>query len=132
MKNLLNIIVICLSATMSANAQVSRSGDMSGQAGESWMTPLQSGINAPRYASPIYEPFSNAVPSEQTEVGSGINGTRKDGRVVLRGKEDNTDPGITDDNSSPIGDGILPLLAAALAFGGVIYLRRRKRMTVER
>ena len=36
------------------------------------------------------------------------------------------DPGFTNDESSPIGDALLPLSLMALAFAGVIYLRRRK------
>ncbi len=45
--------------------------------------------------------------------------------IINRSKEDNTDPGITDDNSSPIGDGVWAMLFCALAFAGVIALRRR-------
>ena len=28
--------------------------------------------------------------------------------------------------NTPVGDGVLPLLALAMAFGGVVYMRRRK------
>lgn len=40
--------------------------------------------------------------------------------------EDPTDPGITDDNSSPIGDAVLPLLLMAVVFCGAIYFRRKR------
>ena len=44
----------------------------------------------------------------------------------IRGsKEQNEDPGITDDPNSPIGDAVLPMLILALAFGSLIYYRRR-------
>lgn len=39
--------------------------------------------------------------------------------------EDNSDPGQLDE-SSPIGDAVLPMLFLSLAFCGVIYLRRRR------
>ncbi|MBQ6791132.1 MAG: hypothetical protein IJP76_06795 [Paludibacteraceae bacterium] len=38
----------------------------------------------------------------------------------------NPDPGITDDNSSPIGDAMLPLLLMAVVFCGAIYFRRKR------
>ena len=72
----------------------------------------------------IYEPFTDAVPSEQSAVGASYSSKSKSG--PRRSKENPTDPGITDDNSSPIGDAVLPLLAFALVFGGVIYFRRKR------
>ena len=39
---------------------------------------------------------------------------------------DNQDPGHTEDESSPIGDAMLPLMLCALAFGGVVAFRRRR------
>ena len=41
----------------------------------------------------------------------------------------NPDAGHTEDESSPIGDAVLPLLFLSLAFCGVIYLRRRKALS---
>ena len=38
----------------------------------------------------------------------------------------NQDPGHTEDESSPIGDAMLPLMPCALAFGGVVAFRRRR------
>ena len=38
---------------------------------------------------------------------------------------DNQDPGYKD-SASPIGDAVLPLTLMALAFAGLMYLRRRK------
>ena len=37
-----------------------------------------------------------------------------------------TTPGKEDEGNLPIGDALLPLMLMAAAFGGVIYLRRRK------
>ena len=38
-----------------------------------------------------------------------------------------TTPDVTDpEKITPVGDAVLPLMLMALAFGGVIYLRRRK------
>ena len=38
----------------------------------------------------------------------------------------NPDPGHTEDESSPIGDAMLPMLLCAAAFCGVIALRRKR------
>lgn len=48
-------------------------------------------------------------------------GSRKAGSLPGKpGKEDG------DDGNTPIGDALLPLLLMSAAFGGVVYLRRRK------
>lgn len=43
-----------------------------------------------------------------------------------RSFDNNPDPGKTNDNSSPIGDAVLPMLLCAAVFCGVIALRRRR------
>lgn len=122
MRNILSIIIICSLVTMSAFAQMTSSRSSFGQSDYDEMTSSRAVMNSPRYSSPIYEPFSNTLPSEQTEMTS--TGVHKGG--PRKSKEDNTDPGITDDESSPIGDTLLPLLALALAFGAVTYFRRKR------
>ena len=124
MKNILNIIIICLVATVSVNAQMATSRYASYDQVDAVVN--QPGVTAtPRYSSPIYEPFSNSVPSDQTEVGSNqSSGGHKGG--VRRSFEGNDDPGYTDDNSSPIGDSVLPLMLCVLAFTGGIALRKRR------
>ena len=121
MKSILNIIIICLVATVSANAQMATSRYAYDQT-DAVVSP-QSVTTTPRYSSPIYEPFSSSVPSDQTEVGAEQSGSHK-GRIrtSLGG---HTDPGEKDP-ASPIGDALLPLLALALAFGAVTYLRRKR------
>ena len=122
MRNILNIIIICCLATVSTFAQMTSSRSSFGQSDYDEMTSSRAVMNSPRYSSPIYEPFSNTLPSEQTEMtSSGVNkgGPRKS-------KEGNTDPGITDDNSSPIGDALFPLLALSLVFGGITLFRKRR------
>ena len=121
MRNILNIIIICLVATMIANAQVATSRYAS--YGQVDAVVNQPGVTAtPRYSSPIYEPFSTTVPSEQTEVGSEQGGSHKG--QIRRGFITPSDPG-EQSNDSPVGDALLPLLALALAFGAVIYFRRK-------
>ena len=78
----------------------------------------------PRYSSPIYEPFSSSVPSDQTEVGAEQSGSHK-GRIrtSLGG---HTDPGEKDP-ASPIGDALLPLIMALAVYCAVrVYRRKRK------
>ena len=120
MRNILNIIIICLVATVSANAQMATSRYAYGQT-DAVVSP-QSVTTTPRYSSPIYEPFTNSVPSDQTEVGAEQSSSHK-GRI-RRGFDTPDDPNQS--NESPIGDALLPLLALALAFGAVTYLRRKR------
>ena len=119
MRNILNIIIICLVATVSANAQMATSRYAYGQT-DAVVSP-QSVTTTPRYSSPIYEPFSNSVPSDQTEVGAEQSSSHKGHirRGLIGGPEDPPGP-------SPIGDAVLPLLALALAFGAVTYFRRKR------
>ena len=120
MRNILNIIIICLVATVSVNAQMATSRYAYGQT-DAVVSP-QSVTTTPRYSSPIYEPFTNSVPSDQTEVGAEQSSSHK-GRI-RRGFDTPDDPNQS--NESPIGDSLLPLLALALAFGAVTYLRRKR------
>ena len=119
MRNILNIIIICLVATVSANAQMATSRYAYGQT-DAIVSP-QSATTTPRYSSPIYEPFTNSVPSDQTEVGAEQSSSHKGHirRGLIGGPEDPSGP-------SPIGDALLPLLALALAFGAVTYFRRKR------
>lgn len=121
MKNILNIIIICCLATMSASAQIATSRYAYGQVDAVVNQP--SVTTTPRYSSTIYEPFSNSVPSDQTEVGAEQSGAHKGN--IRRGFINPSDPGDPS-NDSPIGDALLPLLALALAFGAVTYLRRKR------
>ena len=123
MRNILNIIIICLVATVSANAQMATSRYAYGQVDA---VVNQPGVTTtPRYSSPIYEPFSNSVPSDQTEVGAEQSGSHK-GHIRRFGNFDDVPEGGQQDDSYPIGDALLPLLALALAFGAVTYLRRKR------
>ena len=121
MRNILNIIIICLVATVSANAQMATSRYAYGQT-DAIVSP-QSAPTTPRYSSPIYEPFTNSVPSDQTEVGAEQSGAHKG--HIRRGFINPSDPGDPS-HDSPIGDALLPLLALALAFGAVTYFRRKR------
>ena len=70
----------------------------------------------------MYEPFDNTTPSEKSAYGPakapGHGGIKKD-----FGKPD--DPG-NQSNEFPIGDGVWGMMAMALAFCGVITLRRKR------
>ena len=121
MRNILNIIIICLVATVSVNAQMATSRYAYGQT-DAIVSP-QSVTTTPRYSSPIYEPFTNSVPSDQTEVGAEQGGAHKG--HIRRGFINPSDPGDPS-HDSPIGDALLPLLALALAFGSATYLRRKR------
>ena len=70
----------------------------------------------------IYEPFSNTTPSEQSVVGAAQ--TTSNG--PHRAKKDFDTGGDSGQGPSPIGDAMVPLMLMAVAFGGVVYFRRRK------
>ncbi len=117
MRNILNIIIICCFATMSASAQIATSRYAYGQVDAAVNQP--SVTTTPRYSSTIYEPFSSTTPSELSDVGSSSNPHHGHVRKGLIG-------GPEDEGPSPIGDALLPLLALALAFGAVTYFRRKR------
>ena len=77
------------------------------------------------YNGTVYEPFNNTTPSEQSEVGASYSpakapsGPRRAGDWGQGLDEYGQGP-------SPIGDALLPLMLMAVAFCGVVYLRRRK------
>lgn len=121
MRNILNIIIICCLATMSAHADMTQYNKSFGQTDYDEMTSDRAVMNSTRYSSPIYEPFSSTTPSELSEVGSN-SGSHKG--HIRRGFD--TPGEENQSNESPIGDALLPLLALALAFAGVIALRRRR------
>ena len=123
MRNILNIIIICLVATVNAYAQMATSRYASYDQVDAVVN--QPGVTAtPRYSSPIYEPFSNSVPSDQTEVGTEQGGSHKG--HMRRGFDTPTNPG-NQSNDSPIGDSLLPLIIALAVYCAVrVYRRKRK------
>lgn len=120
-KNVLNIIIICCIAAMCAYAQQNHMGNH-GPSDDSFIQSHQLMRAGTNYNGTVYEPFSNTLPSEQSEVGSS---THKTG--PRKSKENPTDPGITDDENSPIGDAALPLMIFAVLFAGIVYVRRTKK-----
>lgn len=123
MKTRIYIIIICLVATVNANAQVATSRYASYDQVD--VVVNQPGVTAtPRYSSPIYEPFSNTTPSERSE-GLVKHRPRRAGEADNDPWGHNEDAGEKDPNS-PIGDALLPLLALALAFSAVTYFRRKR------
>ncbi len=75
-----------------------------------------------QYVGPVYEPFGNTVPSDQSEVGQATSARSGSNthRSLINGPEDPAGP-------SPVGDAVLPLLAMALLFGAVVYRKRLRR-----
>ena len=89
--------------------------------------PIQSQqIMAPgtNYSGMVYEPFSNTTPSEQSAVGASYSPAKAPGSGPRKGFDTPDEPGQSDE--FPVGDALLPLLLMAVAFCGVVYLRRRK------
>lgn len=88
---------------------------------EQWKsTSIMSGAGG--YTAPITEVGSSSVGQMATTTGSPAKAPGGPRKSLIGGPEDKPGP-------SPIGDAVLPLLLMAVAFGGVVYLRRRQ--TVE-
>ena len=84
MRNILSIIIICCLATMSAHADMTQYNKSFGQTDYDEMTSDRAVMNSTRYSSPIYEPFTNSVPSDQTEVGAEQSSSKWQRRGVSR------------------------------------------------
>ena len=74
------------------------------------------------YSSTVYEPFNNTTPAEYNPVGGSSPSYAPGGpnKSIEYHGDQGGDPG------SPLGDAVLPLLAFALMFCGVVYFRRKK------
>lgn len=81
-----------------------------------------------QYKGTVYEPFSNVVPSEQSEVGASYSPAKAPSgpRRAKMGDFDDSPEGGEGSGDSPIGDAVWPLMLMAIAFGGAVYLRRRR------
>ena len=119
MKNRLYIIALLSIVTIVANAQPFNTNQEANQDVRTHRV-----IHGGAYTGTVYEPFSNTTPSEQSVIGSQLSNRNTSG--PRRSKEPNQDPGITDDDSSPIGDAVLPLLLMAAAFAAVVAVRRKR------
>ena len=119
MKKVLNIMVLStlMACLVPANAQ-----DFNQKRIE---TPIQSQqimTTGASYSGTVYEPFSNATPSEQSSVGAtapthSTSGPRRSFDVG----------GETGKSTEfPLGDALLPLLMMAMLFAGVTYFRKRR------
>lgn len=113
MKTRIYIIIICSIATLSVSAQNFGYDD--------YYSTSQITRGGMMYSSTVYEPFCTTTPSEQTEIVA-----TSPNRNIRRGFDipDDPNPGL----ESPIGNGIYPLLILALAFGGIIVLRRKRQI----
>ena len=119
MKTRIYIIALLSGMTILASAQPGTSRPFSPPLMQSTST-LETGK---AYKGTVYEPFNNSVPSEQSEVGKQYAPGNKNGNGPRRGFDTGGDAG---QGPSPIGDAVIPLMALALAFGGITYLRKRK------
>ena len=116
MRTKLIIIALLSAITISATAQQYSPASVTDPAIQS-----QQIMSGSAYNGTVYEPFSNSVPSEQSTVGSSYTPTSR----PRRSKENPGDPGVTNDTSSPLGEPWV-LAVFALAFGGIVFLRRRR------
>ena len=121
MRNILNIIIICCLATVSAHADMTQYNKSFGQTDYDEMTSDRAVMNSTRYSSPIYEPFSSSTPSELSEVGSN-SGSHKG--HIRRGFGEGAETG---QGPSPIGDAVVPLIMALAVYCAVRVYRRKRR-----
>ena len=75
------------------------------------------------YDGTVYEPFTNELPSESVDpTNDGKSRNNKPG--IRNSKEDGSEYGQS--TEYPIGDGVWAMVFCALAFAGVIALRRKR------
>ena len=117
MKTRVNIIAILSIVAIMANAQVITTSQTFGEPiqTQQLVSPVTS------YEGELYEPFDNTAPSERTAVGAQYASSKGSG--IKKGFDTGADAGQSDE--FPIGDGVWAMLFCALAFAGVIALRRR-------
>ena len=122
MKTRVYIIIICSFVTMSAYADMTQSNKSFGQTDYDEMSSNRAVMNSQRYSSPIFEPFSNTTPSEQSEIGS--NSPKPSGNM-RKGFDVGGDAG---QGPSPIGDAVWPLVLALAVYSAVRVYRRKRRV----
>ena len=77
-----------------------------------------------KYQGTVYEPFSNATPSDQSVVGASYSSGDQNGKGPRRVLGHGTDAG-NQSEEYPIGEPWI-LAVLAVAFAGVIFLRRKR------
>ena len=75
------------------------------------------------YDGTVYEPFDDSAPSDKSIIGA-RNARSKPGAGTKGSLGHGSDPG-NQSEEYPIGDGVWAMLFCALAFAGVVALRRR-------
>lgn len=120
MKKRLYIIALLSIVAIAVNAQTTTSSNLEYNAIQS-----QQIIKTSAYSGTVYEPFSSTTPSEQSTVGAQYTQKTSGPR---RSKENPTDPGITDDNSSPLGDVVWPLMAMLAVYSAARVYRCKRRV----
>ena len=118
MKKIMMIIMAVALVALPTMAQKFKEHDQKSVQFQS--TSTMAPVNSQYSAQPMLNEDGTAYnPATQTSTRSG-SGPRK-----LPGMPDNSEY----QDNTPIGDAVLPLMLMALAFGGVIYLRRRKALS---
>ena len=91
-------------------------------------TPIQSQqimMTGATYSGTVYEPFSTTTPAEQSytpaKAPGGPRRTESSGGAWGDNKQDENQ-----DESFPLGDAVLPMLAFALMFCGYVAVRRKR------
>lgn len=111
---LLSVIAISVWAQNNAPANSKVNDDVI------WST-QQRMYSGSQYVGPVYEPFGNTVPSEETEVGSNFRSSSHGG--VRKGFGGGAETG---QGPSPVGDAVWPMMILLGAYCGFLYVRRKR------
>ncbi len=120
MKTRFQIVVLLAFVCLGLNAQ-----PFSAPAENNAIQSQQIMTTGSNYNGTVYAPFDNTVPSEQSTVGASYSPAKAPG-PRREGAFDGSPEVKEQDESYPLGDGVLPMLIMAFAFGGAVYLRRRR------
>ena len=119
MRTKIVIIALLSVVTVAVNAQTYKNTYTPSAQPEYGVIQSQQIMSTNAHEGTIYEPFSNSTPSEQSSVGA----SQTSPAGPNRGKKFDTG-GDSGQGPSPVGEPWV-LAVFALAFGGVIALRRR-------
>lgn len=123
MKKVIMMIVAAALMVLPATAQFEKSQQMTGDAPSVTFqsTSTMTGSGSTYSATPALNADGTASYNGASSASSGPRRAKKDGTGSP------STPGQGDANNQfPLGDAVLPLMLMALAFGGVVAVRRRK------
>ena len=122
MKTRFQIVVLLAFVSLGLNAQ-----PFSTPAENNAIQSQQIMTTGSNYNGTVYAPFDNTVPSEQSTVGASYSPAKAPG-PRREGAFDGSPEVKDQDESYPLGDGVIPLLLMAAGFAVFVAVRKNARV----